>query len=65
MKRKQERQHLSTLSDGAFGTHKPNAFPSKTWFWGIVWDGLSGRCRDGLTLERCSQLAAFAIHPVG
>ena len=28
-------------------------------------ESLSGGCRAGLTLERCSQLAAFAIRPVG
>ena len=28
-------------------------------------EGLSGGCRAGLTLKRCSQLAAFAIQPVG
>ena len=30
-----------------------------------MWGGLSGGRRAGLTLERCSQLAAFAIRPVG
>ena len=30
-----------------------------------MWEGLSGGCRAGLTLERCSQLAAFAIRPFG
>ena len=39
--------------------------PSETWFRVLVWEGLSGGCRAGLTLERCSQLAAFAIRPVG
>ena len=28
-------------------------------------EGLSGGCKAGLTLERCRQLAAFAIQPVG
>ena len=27
--------------------------------------GLSSGCRAGLTLERCSQLASFAIQPGG
>ena len=31
----------------------------------VLWEGLSGGCRAGLTLERCSQLAAFVIRPVG
>ena len=31
----------------------------------IVWEGISGGCRAGFNLERCSQLAAFAIQPVG
>ena len=39
--------------------------PSETWFRGWVWEGLSGGCRAGLTLERCSQLAAFVIRTVG
>ena len=30
-----------------------------------MWEGHSGGCRTELTLERCSQLAAFAIQPVG
>ena len=30
-----------------------------------MWEGLSGGCRAGLTLERCSQLAAFVTRPVG
>ena len=30
-----------------------------------MWEGLSDGCRAGLTLERCSQLAAFAIQLVG
>ena len=30
-----------------------------------MWEGLSGGCRAGLTLEGCSQLAVFAVQPVG
>ena len=30
-----------------------------------MWEGLSAGCRAGLTLERFSQLAVFAIQPVG
>ena len=30
-----------------------------------MWEGLSGGCRAGLTLERCSQLSVFAIRLVG
>ena len=30
-----------------------------------MWEGLSGGCRAGLTLEGCSQLAVFAIQPGG
>ena len=30
-----------------------------------MWEGLSGGCRAGVTLKRCSQLATFAIQPVG
>ena len=40
-------------------------FTPKSGFGVCVCDGLSGTSRDGLTVERCSQLAAFAIHPVG
>ena len=29
-----------------------------------VWEGLSGRCRVGITLEICSQLAIFATQPI-
>ena len=29
-----------------------------------MWEGLSGGCRAGFTLKRCSQLASFAIQPV-
>ena len=39
--------------------------PPKPGFGVWVWEGLSGGCRAGLTLERCSQLAAFPIQPVG
>ena len=28
----------------------------------MVWDGLSGGCKTGITLEECSQLAVFATH---
>ena len=30
-----------------------------------VWEGLSGGCRAGLTLDRCSQQGVFTIQPVG
>ena len=30
-----------------------------------MWEGLSGGYRAGLALERCSNLAVFAIQPVG
>ena len=30
-----------------------------------MWEGLSGGCSTGLTVERCSQLAVFLIQPVG
>ena len=30
-----------------------------------MWEDLSGGFRAGLTLERCSRLAVFAIQPVG
>ena len=39
--------------------------PKPAGFGEWVWEGLSGGCRAGLTLKRCSQLAAFAIQPVG
>ena len=39
--------------------------PKPAGFGEWVWEGLSGGCRAGLTLKRCSQLAAFAIQSVG
>ena len=40
--------------------------PSETWFRGMsVGESFRDVCRAGLTLKRCSQLAAFAIQPVG
>ena len=39
--------------------------PPKPAFGVWVWECLSGGCRTGITLKRCSQLAAFAIQPVG
>ena len=37
--------------------------PSETWFrdMSVEGEGLSGGCRAWITLERCSQLAVFAI----
>ena len=43
--------------------HLPS--PSETWFRGMSVGGFSGRCRAGITLERCSQLAAFVTQPIG
>ena len=39
--------------------------PPKPDFRVLVWEGFSGGCRAGLTLKRCSQLAAFAIQSIG
>ena len=39
--------------------------PDVTYYYYLFKEGLSGGCIAGLTLERCSQLAAFAIQPVG
>ena len=41
------------------------ALSLRNLFWGMSGGGPSGGCRAGLTLERCSQLAVFAIQPVG
>ena len=38
--------------------------PPKPVFEILLWDGLSGWCRAGLTLEGCSQLAIFTIQEV-
>ena len=38
--------------------------PSEAWFWAMS-VGADFRRRAGLTLERCSQLAAFAIQAIG
>ena len=48
-----------------FDSHISCPLPPKPGFGVWVWEGLSGGSRAGLTLERCSQLAAFAIRPVG
>ena len=39
--------------------------PPKPGFRVELWEGLLGGCRVGLNLERCRQLAAFVIQPVG
>ena len=41
------------------------SLPPKTGFGICVREGLSGGCRVGIILERCSQLAVFATQPIG
>ena len=55
--------HQKLFADSRRTTSCP--LPPKPGFGVWVWEGLSGGSRAGITLKGCSQLAAFAIRPVG
>ena len=62
--RKQVNIHFPSSADYEQGWHLARLVYTLLYVMTIR-EGLSGGCRAGLTLERCSQLAVFAIQPVG
>ena len=53
-----------TVNTRSLSLLQPRALSLQNLVSGYKCESLSGRCRTGLTLKRCSQLAAFAIRPV-